>query len=128
MNTMGLANLGERVPHLKVYSVDEGFCGCRGVELVIPDEAFRGVLALIAGNSHRIQMMLSRQPVKNIWVVGSGTGKRLNLLGINTALDLARTFPTFISKNLSVVLKRTVHELNGESCIEMENAPRLKSR
>ena len=60
--------------------------------------------------------------------VGSRTGKRLNLLGINTALDLARTSPTFIRKNISVVLKRTVRELNGEPCIEMEHAPPPKQQ
>jgi DNA polymerase V len=67
--------------------------------------------------------MLSRQPVEEIWGVGSRTAKRLNLLGINSALDVARTSPTFIRINFSVVLELTVREFNSEHCIEMEDAP-----
>jgi len=89
---------------------------------------FRGVLAPTPGNPGRIEAMLSRQLVEEIWGFGSRIGKRLNLLGIKTALDLARTFPVFIRKNFSVVLERTVRELNGESCIEMEDAPPPKQQ
>lgn len=54
--------------------------------------------------------------------------KRLQLLGVPTTLDLARTSPSFTRKNFGVVLERTVRELNGESCISMEERPRLNSR
>jgi DNA polymerase V len=60
--------------------------------------------------------------------VGSIIGKKLNLLGIKTALELASTSPVFIRKNFSVMLERTVRELNGESCIEMEDAPPPKQQ
>lgn len=60
--------------------------------------------------------------------MGSRTAKRLNLFGIETALDLARTSPTFIRRNFSVVLERTVRQLNGEPCIEMEDAPPPKQQ
>ena len=40
--------------------------------------------------------------------------------GIENALQLARAHPAFIRKNFSVVLERTVLELNGESCIPLE--------
>lgn len=44
------------------------------------------------------------------------------------AHDLARTSPTFILKNFSVVLERTVHELNGESCILLDEMPPVKQQ
>lgn len=49
-------------------------------------------------------------------------------MGITTALQLARANPTFIRKNFNVVLERTVRELNGESCISLEEAPPPKQQ
>lgn len=59
---------------------------------------------------------------------GRRLSKKLNTLGITTALQLARTNPTFIRKNFNVVLERTVRELNGESCISLEDAPPPKQQ
>ena len=89
---------------------------------------FRGVLALTPNDPGRIEVILSRQPVEEIWDVRSRIAKRLNLLGIKSALDLARPSPVFIHKNFSIVLERTVRELNGEACIEMEDAPPPKQQ
>lgn len=89
---------------------------------------FRGVLALTTGNPKRTATLLENQPVEKIWGVGRRIGKRLNLMGVNNALQLARTHPTFIRKNFNVVLERTVRELNGESCITIEELPPTKQQ
>lgn len=89
---------------------------------------FRGVLALTADNSRRTEKLLSLQPVEEVWGVGSRTSKKLATMGIVTALQLARVSPTFIRRNFSVVLERTVRELNGESCISLEDAPPPKQQ
>jgi len=89
---------------------------------------FRGVLALTPDNPARTRKLLSLQPVEEIWGVGSRIAKKLHVLGIRTALDLALTNPAFIRKNFSVVLERTVRELNGESCIALEEAPPTKQQ
>lgn len=89
---------------------------------------FRGVLALTTGNPRRTETLLANQPVEEIWGVGRRIGKRLNLLGIETALQLARAHPKFIRDNFSVVLERTVRELNGESCIPLEELPPAKQQ
>ena len=81
---------------------------------------FRGVLALTPDNPKRTATLLENQPVEEIWGVGRRIGKRLNLMGIENALQLARAHPALIRKNFSVVLERTVRELNGESCIPLE--------
>lgn len=81
---------------------------------------FRGVLALTPNNPKRTATLLENQPVEEIWGVGRRIGKRLNLMGIENALQLSRAHPTLIRKNFSVVLERTVRELNGESCIPLE--------
>ncbi|WP_318366467.1 Y-family DNA polymerase [Enterobacter sp.] len=89
---------------------------------------FDGVLALTTANTRRTEKLLSLQPVEELWGVGRRIAKKLNTLGITTALELARTNPAFIRKNFSVVLERTVRELNGESCIALEEAPPAKQQ
>ncbi|WP_413676703.1 translesion error-prone DNA polymerase V subunit UmuC [Pantoea dispersa] len=81
---------------------------------------FRGVLVLTPDNPKRTATLLENQPVAEIWGVGRRIGRRLNLMGIENALQLARAHPTLIRKNFSVVLERTVRELNGKSCIPLE--------
>lgn len=89
---------------------------------------FRGVLALTPGNPKRTSTLLQNQPVQEIWGVGRRIGKRLNLMGIENALQLANASPALIRKNFSVVLERTVRELNGESCIPLEEMPPTKQQ
>jgi len=89
---------------------------------------FGGVLALTSGNPVRTEKLLARQPVEEVWGVGRRISKKLNAVGIITALDLARSNPAFIRKNFSVVLERTVRELAGESCIALEEAPPAKQQ
>lgn len=87
---------------------------------------FGGVLAI---TSHvRAEKMLARQPVEEVWGVGRRIAKKLSGMGITTALELSRANPAMIRKHFSVVLERTVRELNGESCISLEEAPPAKQQ
>lgn len=87
-----------------------------------------GVLAIPDAHSTRALKMLSLQPVEEVWGVGRRIAKRLSTMGIKTALQLAQANPSFIRRNFSVVLERTVRELNGESCICLEEAPPPKQQ
>ncbi|EEB3864573.1 Y-family DNA polymerase [Salmonella enterica] len=89
---------------------------------------FGGVLALTTGNPRRTEKLLSLQPVEEIWGVGRRISRKLSTMGIITALQLARANPAFIRKNFNVVLERTVRELNGVSCISLEEAPSPKQQ
>lgn len=89
---------------------------------------FRGVLALTPGNRRRTEKLLSLQPVEEVWGIGRRLSRKLATMGVTTALQLAQSNPTFIRKNFSVVLERTVRELNGESCILLEEAPPPKQQ
>ncbi len=89
---------------------------------------FSGVVALTAENRNRILKLLGLQPVGEVWGVGHRLTEKLNALGINTALQLAQANTAFIRKNFSVILERTVRELNGESCISLEEAPPAKQQ
>lgn len=50
------------------------------------------------------------------------------MMGINTALELARADTRFIRKNFSVVLERTVRELRGEVCFALQKHPATKQQ
>jgi len=63
-----------------------------------------------------------------VWGIGGRIRKRLQAMGINTVLELANSNTNLIRKNFNVVLELTVRELNGESCIELEEVPPAKQQ
>jgi DNA polymerase V len=76
----------------------------------------------------RQRKLLALTPVEDIWGVGNRLSRRLKAMGIHTALDLADTSAKSIRKHFSVVLERTVRELNGEACMELEQIPPTKKQ
>ena len=71
----------------------------------------------------RQRKLLHLTDVSDIWGIGQRISKRLNQLGITTALQLADSNISMIRKNFDVVVERIMRELNGESCIALEDAP-----
>ena len=47
--------------------------------------------------------------------------------GVNTVLDLACAEPREMQKRFSIVMARTIYELQGISCIEIEHTPHQKA-
>jgi DNA polymerase V len=88
--------------------------------------ATQGVVDLT--NRSRQRKLLSITPVEDIWGVGRRLSARLQAMGIHTALDLADTSAKSIRQHFSVVLERTVRELNGESCMALEQIPATKKQ
>lgn len=72
--------------------------------------------------------LLRATPVNEIWGVGPRITKQLNAQGIHTALDLQRMDPDTVRSRWSVMLERTVRELQGISCIELDHAPANKQQ
>jgi DNA polymerase V len=68
-----------------------------------------------------ISHILKKLPIREIWGVGHNLSKQLNQLGIYSAYELAQMDIRFIRKRFSVVLERTVRELRGESCIQIDD-------
>ncbi|MGC6654223.1 translesion error-prone DNA polymerase V subunit UmuC [Pantoea sp. EEL5] len=77
-----------------------------------------GVLDL--SNIDRQKKLLALVPVEDVWGVGRRISKKLNDMGITTAKDLAEQSTYIIRKHFNVVLERTVRELRGETCLELE--------
>ena len=69
----------------------------------------------------RQKKLLALIDVADVWGVGHRIGKRLNAMGVMTAKDLADQSTESIRKQFSVVMERTVRELRGESCLELES-------
>ena len=76
----------------------------------------------------RQRRLMELVPVEEIWGIGRRLGKRLHAMGVRTALDLADSPEKLIRKQFSVVVERTVRELNGESCIALEEIPAAKKQ
>lgn len=72
--------------------------------------------------------LLQATPVNEIWGVGPRITKQLNAQGIHSALDLQRMDPDTVRSRWSVMLERTVRELQGISCIELDHAPANKQQ
>jgi DNA polymerase V len=136
-----MTHLEELAPRVEQYSIDEMFLDIRGIESCVNYEdfgrqlrehvksgtgltigvgmgptktlaktcqwaskewpQFGGVLAVPHAQSERARKMLSMQPVEEVWGVG---------------------------RRLSKTLERTVRELNGESCIGLEEVPPPKQQ
>jgi DNA polymerase V len=69
--------------------------------------------------AHRDHIM-SRVPVTGIWGIAGRLGKRLNALGIFTIADLKAADPVVMRKTFSVLMQRTIMELNEIPCIPLE--------
>jgi len=59
-------------------------------------------------------------PVGEVWGIGSRTTTKLNQFGIHTVWDLATQPSKRIQAQFNVVVARTVMELNGIPCLELE--------
>ena len=65
-------------------------------------------------------------PVNEVWGVGRKISAELIEGGVHTVYDLARLDAAMIRRRWSVVLERTVLELNGISCMELDEIPSAK--
>lgn len=68
----------------------------------------------------RQKRLLSITPVDGVWGVGRRLSKQLQEEGVKTAWDLASSDSAIMSKRYSVVLERTIKELLGIACQDME--------
>lgn len=85
-----------------------------------------GVLDL--SDSIRRDKLLRLVPVNEVWGIGRQTTKRLQVLGINTAYELANQPVESIQAQFNIVIARTVMELNGISCMALDDIPADKQQ
>lgn len=90
------------------------------------DGAWGGVCDLEACAPDEQDELLGRIEVGDVWGVGPRLRKRLASCGIATARDLRDADPAAIRKTYSVILERTVRELRGQSCLDLEHVRPVK--
>jgi DNA polymerase V len=78
------------------------------------DKALQGVC--IIDSEQKRQHYLAMQPVSEVWGIGRKLTKRLQWMGIHSALDLANLPPEQARRSFNVEVERTLRELNGEPC------------
>ena len=72
-------------------------------------------------NQKDISRILKTLSIREIWGVGHNLARQLNQLGVYSGYELMQMDIRFIRKKFSVVLERTVRELRGESCIQIDD-------
>ncbi len=70
-----------------------------------------------------LDAVLEATEVGEVWGVGRKIAAQLKDAGIETVLDLARLDPATVRRRWSVVLERTVRELQGMPCIGLDDQP-----
>lgn len=81
------------------------------------------VCNLVALHAQDLDDVLKATPVGDVWGVGPRIGKQLQEQGVATVLDLARMDPTTARRGWGVTLERTVRELHGQGCVDLDDAP-----
>lgn len=80
----------------------------------------QGVFNLERLTADQEARLFSKIPVNKVWGVGPRLALRLQQLGIRTVADLQAADDDVIQRQFSITLARTVAELNGVSCLDLE--------
>ena len=70
---------------------------------------------------------LSLFPVEDVWGIGRQIARKLDYMGIRTTAQFADKKESWVRSHFNITTLRTWKELNGESCISIEELPQKKS-
>ena len=84
------------------------------------------VCNLVALQPDALAAVLATTEVGEVWGVGKRIAAQLHDGGVRTVLDLARLDPATVRRRWSVVLERTVRELQGMQCVGLDDEPAPK--
>lgn len=70
---------------------------------------------------------LSLFPIEDVWGIGRQISRKLDYMGIRTAAQFADKKESWVRSHFNITTVRTWKELNGESCINIEELPQKKS-
>jgi len=83
--------------------------------------SFKGVCNLNVMDQDTLDTWMSHISVNEVWGVGRSLAPKLNQLRIMSVLDLKLADPDYIRQQFSIVLEKTVRELNGVMCMELKD-------
>lgn len=98
------------------YCAKKGFAGAEGVcDFGLLDE-------------EQLSALFGSMPASEIWGVGRRITEKLLAMKIKTVEDLRRANPDRVRRQFSVVMERTVQELNGVSCLALEEVGKARQQ
>lgn len=89
---------------------------------------FNGVCDFNCMSPQTLNTLLGQIAVGEIWGVGRKLAPQLESLGFKTVLDLKLANPETLRQKFSVVMEKTIRELNGVVCIELEEVAPVKQQ
>jgi len=72
---------------------------------------------------HALDEVMRATPVGDVWGIGRQMSARLNEGGVHTVFDLLSADVATLRRQFSVVLEKTLLELRGTPCLEVDDAP-----
>lgn len=70
-----------------------------------------------------LEAILAATGLRDVWGIGARLTEQLAADGLRNALDLARLDPAAVRRRWSVIVERTVRELQGQPCVGLDDAP-----
>ncbi|MFC1599516.1 Y-family DNA polymerase [Patescibacteria group bacterium] len=95
-------------------------------ELAKKNPQYKGVLDLSGMSDFKIDPYLKRIDISDVWGIGRRLSPMLRVHNIKTARDLKYASDQWIRKCINVLGLKTVHELRGIPCIQLEDNPAPK--
>lgn len=92
------------------------------------DASLDGVCDLTAMPAEEKQRRFAAIEVREVWGIGRRIAERLWPMHLRTVADLMQVDARRLREHFTVVLERTIRELQGEPCIAMEDAPAPKQQ
>jgi DNA polymerase V len=89
---------------------------------------YNGVCNLNQFEPHQLDKILSEIPIGDVWGIGRKLVPRLNAYGVQTVFDLKHSDTEYMRQQFSVVMEKTIRELNGNACIELEEVSPAKQQ
>ena len=89
---------------------------------------YKGYLGCCLINTdERRHKALSLFPIEDVWGIGRQISRKFDYMGIRTAAQFADKKESWVRSHFNITTVRTWKELNGESCISIEELPQKKS-
>ena len=89
---------------------------------------FNGVCNLIDMDLCSKEALFQLIDVDEVWGVGRKLAKKLHALKIHSVFDLAVSDPEHMERKFSILMKKTILELTGTPCIELEQTTASKQQ
>ena len=87
-----------------------------------------GVCDLSKLSTIRIDNIMSKINVSEVWGVGNKTSDKLNSIGIYSVLDLKKSDAIYMKNKFSISLEKIIYELNKTICFPIESKTPLKKQ